>query len=322
MQKSDILRWILYRVSEHEDSPGDFAKRHEEVTSYSFFPCEDTSLISSTRCCETRKIKMAGQIYLLQMIDVDNCAAQGLTLNNMTDEIKILEEMSHDTISRTINHVVEEGVVCHSLHVFLEDVEGRKLSQIIGREPFIFDPKARRTTPPHGRLRIWLRQVCDALRYMHEIGCCHGDLRPENIVMDIETENIKITGICIISNAHLRKSKLSESGTCVRDQCRRRSGRRSSICCSYWSPERLNTGMHDSKDDMWAVGCTFAELIQGSRFTFAPADVDKLDLFDDLIERSPAMGPVVQQLLCDERVTRLTAEDVLCLPWLHDQVRA
>lgn len=39
--------------------------------------------------------------------------------------------------------------------------------------------------------RLYLKQLCEGLKYMHENGVCHRDLKPENIMLD-DKFNVKI----------------------------------------------------------------------------------------------------------------------------------
>ena len=278
---------------------------------FDFYPNKEKSLIMKRVYCETHKVEIHGNLFSLQITDEEKCSSYGLSLDDMIKEIKILGRLNHEFMGRYVNHFPHTNPV-PALCILMELTEGRKLSQIIGRSPFLFSAERKKdsdTVERHGRLSIWLRQLCDALECLHENEICHSDLRPENIFMNIDTEDLKITNICVLSNA-IRRSKS-------------RSRFHDTSASIYMSPERLESGTFDSQDDMWALGCIFAELIKGFRFETPLSLENKVNLsnfLDDLTTKSPSVGPIVCQLLSHNPAKRLNAKNTLKLPSLYVQV--
>ena len=96
-----------------------------------------------------------------------------------------------------------------------------------------------------------IRQTCEGLAYMHEMGYCHGDLKPENIMFQTNTKkyiNIKIIDFGL--------SKDITEGLCV-------TPRGTEI---YAAPEVLENKPYGVKSDCWSLGVLMYVLLCG----FAP----------------------------------------------------
>ena len=92
--------------------------------------------------------------------------------------------------------------------------------------------------------RFYMRQILEALNYIHNLGICHRDIKPENILIDAN-KHAKISDFGLsrfVTNAGLAKTPCG------------------SPC--YASPECIRGGSYDGrKSDMWSCGVlTFAML--------------------------------------------------------------
>ncbi|XP_048872682.1 calcium/calmodulin-dependent protein kinase type 1B isoform X2 [Brienomyrus brachyistius] len=83
-----------------------------------------------------------------------------------------------------------------------------------------------------------IRQVLEAVRYLHKLGIVHRDLKPENLLYDTPFEGSKI----VISDFGL--SKMEDQGVL------------STVCGSpgYVAPEILQQKKYGKAVDLWAVG--------------------------------------------------------------------
>lgn len=148
-------------------------------------------------------------------------------------------------------------------------------------KPLGFDPNA---TPPYlisefisgGSLRPWiaqrrisvpqsvnlLRQVLSALQFGHERNIVHGDIKPENILLE-ETAtasdfsapgSVKVTdfGVGLAANA------TTTSDANARTQA-------SSSGLAYVAPEQRDGAAPDAKSDIYAVGIVLFEMLTGER---------------------------------------------------------
>ena len=91
---------------------------------------------------------------------------------------------------------------------------------------------------------MYMKQILEGMRYVHEVGVTHRDLKPENILL---TED-GVIKICDFGSAKM----LNDSGLNT-----------PYIVSRYYRAPELILACSDysNKIDIWAIGCIFAELI-------------------------------------------------------------
>ena len=95
--------------------------------------------------------------------------------------------------------------------------------------------------------KIWIRQIADAVKYLHQQDICHRDLKLENLLLDVYM-NIKICDFGF-----------------VRDQCKHDMSKTYCGSKSYASPEILmGTPYEARKADIWAMGVILYIFVTGS----------------------------------------------------------
>ena len=87
-----------------------------------------------------------------------------------------------------------------------------------------------------------IRQVIDGLNHIHEYNVMHRDMKPDNIVLDGNNENLKIVDF--------------GSATFFPSQCTKEAGTE-----EYLAPEMWLEQKHDQRVDTWAVGVILYELL-------------------------------------------------------------
>ena len=100
---------------------------------------------------------------------------------------------------------------------------------------------------PAEEVRMYVYQICRALHSIHQQGICHRDIKPQNLLVDSESHDLKL---CDFGSAK---------------QLRRGEPNISYICSRYYRAPELIFGATDytTKIDMWSVGCVMAELFLG-----------------------------------------------------------
>jgi serine/threonine protein kinase len=66
-------------------------------------------------------------------------------------------------------------------------------------------------------LRLVLYKILDALTYIHERNICHRDIKPQNILCNLEKGIVKIIDFGVSKNMKLRgryEEMLTNTGTC------------------------------------------------------------------------------------------------------------
>ncbi|ENN80675.1 hypothetical protein YQE_02909, partial [Dendroctonus ponderosae] len=103
-------------------------------------------------------------------------------------------------------------------------------------------------------------QLFRSLAYIHSMGICHRDIKPQNLLLDPETGILKL---CDFGSAkHLVKGELNVSY----------------ICSRYYRAPELIFGAIDytTRIDVWSAGCVLAELLLGQPIFPGDSGVDQL----------------------------------------------
>ena len=179
---------------------------------------------------------------------------------------------------------------------------------------------------------IW--QLVDGLAYMHGQGFIHGDLKPQNLLIDV-AGNLKI--------ADFGLTRLQSSLHKVND---------SQVATLWYRPPEilLGTGHYSTPLDMWSVGCIILEMFYGKAFFQGNSEISQIyEIFQilgtpnddiwprctslpfyrqnfpkwnrkDFIELVPSLPKegceLVSQFLTYDPSRRLSARQALSNPWL------
>lgn len=102
--------------------------------------------------------------------------------------------------------------------------------------------------------------MCRALAHIHRSGICHRDIKPQNLLVNTETHQLKL---CDFGSA-----KVLVKG----------EPNISYICSRYYRAPELIFGATDYTQaiDVWSVGCVLAELLLGQPLFPGESGVDQL----------------------------------------------
>ena len=98
---------------------------------------------------------------------------------------------------------------------------------------------------PNIYVKLYAYQLLRAVAYIHSMGICHRDIKPQNVLVETETQTIKL---CDFGSA--KQLVLGEPNI-------------SYICSRYYRAPELIFGNteYDCSIDLWSVGCVIAELM-------------------------------------------------------------
>jgi len=109
-------------------------------------------------------------------------------------------------------------------------------------------------------VKLYIYQLCRALSYIHSLGVCHRDIKPQNLLLDPTSGVLKL---CDFGSAKI----LVKGETNV-----------SYICSRYYRAPELIFGAtnYTTSIDVWSMGCVLAELLIGQPLFPGDSGVDQL----------------------------------------------
>ncbi|KAK6057214.1 kinase domain protein [Cooperia oncophora] len=236
---------------------------------------------------------------LYQVISKERFSKKSNGVESMRAEVAILQRVCHSGIVR-LEFMCETK---DKIFVVMEKMNGDMLEMILSQAAGRLDERA---------TRFLLVQILSALKYLHNQGIAHCDLKPENVLLSETNTNFPQTKICdfgyarFIPESQFRKTIVGTP--------------------AYLPPEVLLRQGYNKSLDMWSVGViiyvtlsgTFpfnegeeiADQIQNAAFMF-PAE--------PWAEVSPAAIDLIQRLLRVKIEERLTIEQCLAHEWLKGE---
>jgi len=109
-------------------------------------------------------------------------------------------------------------------------------------------------------VKLYVYQVARSLAYIHQLGICHRDIKPQNLLLDPNSHVVKL---CDFGSAKMLVK--GESNIAY-------------ICSRYYRAPELIFGATDytTAIDTWSHGCVFAELLLGLPLFPGESNVDQL----------------------------------------------
>ncbi|ELU03128.1 hypothetical protein CAPTEDRAFT_112307, partial [Capitella teleta] len=213
----------------------------------------------------------------------------GSDLGRVRREIEIMSSLSHPHII-SIYEVFENA---DKIVLIMEHATGGEMYDFINDKMGLYDDEARK----------FFRQIVSAVKYLHQNGIVHRDLKLENILLDSEN-NVKIVdfGLANIYGG----SRLLET-----------------YCGSplYASPEIVNGLPYKGPEvDCWSLGVLLYTMVYGS-MPFDGSDFRKLrNLITEgayaQVEEASEAADLIHHLLTPDPTKRATVADICGHWWL------
>ncbi|XP_074106748.1 calcium/calmodulin-dependent protein kinase I isoform X1 [Cotesia typhae] len=273
-----------------------------------------TGAFSEVRLAESKE--KPGQMYAVKIIDKKALKGKEDSLEN---EIKVLRRFSETVTPQSGDGPIkssnsgERGWLTHpNIVQLLETFEDKHkvylvMELVTGGE--LFDRIVEKGSYTEKDASGLIRQVLEAVDYMHEQGVVHRDLKPENLLYYSPDEDSKI----MISDFGL--SKMEDSGIMA------------TACGTpgYVAPEVLAQRPYGKAVDVWSIGVISYILLCG----YPPFyDENDANLFAQILKGefefdspywddiSDSAKDFIHKLMCVKVEDRYTCKQALAHPWI------
>lgn len=218
-------------------------------------------------------------------------------------EIEILMKVEHPNIIKIYEYYIDEI----NYYLIIEYVSGGELFDFISRDTSFTEHKIKKI----------MKQIFQALSYLHSNNIVHRDIKCENILIECSDDNGDNNDFNI---------KLIDFGTC--NYISKNEHLTVKVGSPYYiAPEVLERN-YNNKCDIWSAGVLLYILLIG----FPPFNGKTQDDIFNSIQRgtintqlpewnklSSLTKDFLLQLLCNDSTLRLSAQECLKHPWLQDE---
>ena len=174
-----------------------------------------------------------GRTVALKVIRPDLAGNQAI-IDRFKQELILATQVTHRNVVRIYDLGESEGMK----FITMEFVEGEDLRTVIQEKTKL---------PPMEAVEI-MQQVCRALEAAHAVGVIHRDLKPQNIMLDVN-------GRVVVMDFGLARTLggdgMTQSGALVGTM-------------EYMSPEQALARELDQRSDIFSLGVIFYELLSGA----------------------------------------------------------
>uniref|UniRef100_A0A493TQ39 Protein kinase domain-containing protein n=1 Tax=Anas platyrhynchos platyrhynchos TaxID=8840 RepID=A0A493TQ39_ANAPP len=221
------------------------------------------------------------------------------------DQVLVKKEISILNISRHRNilYLHESFESLEELVMIFEFISGVDIFERISTASFELNER---------EIVSYVRQVCDALEFLHRHSIGHFDIRPDNIIYFTRRSSV----IKIVEFGQARQLKPGDSF------------RLQFTSPEYYAPEVHHHDLVSTATDMWSVGALTYILLSGINPFIAETNQQVIEnilnaeySFDDEAFKDISIEAMdfIDRLLVKERKARMTAAEALNHVWLKQQ---
>lgn len=250
--------------------------------------------------------RVTGQQFAVKIVDVAKfTACPGLSAEALKREATVCHMLKHPHVIELLETYSSEGM----LYMVFEFLDGSDLcSEILRRASagFVYSE----AVASH-----YMRQILEAVRYCHDMGIVHGDVKPHCVLLASKENSapVKLGGFGVAVQL-LPGCDMVASGGRVGTP-------------SFMAPEMVKGEPYGRPADMWSAGVLLFVLLGGSLPFYGTKD----RLYQSIAAGQPYMKAavwrhvsaeaqdLVHRLLDCDPASRITAADALAHPWVKDR---
>jgi beta-lactam-binding protein with PASTA domain/tRNA A-37 threonylcarbamoyl transferase component Bud32 len=181
-------------------------------------------------------------VYLVEDQQLGRRVALKLLYRHLAEDVQFVERFRREASSAAglqhphIVSIFDRGEWNGTYYIAMEYVEGHTLKEVV---------RERGPAPPEAASDIVL-QILRAARFAHQRGVVHRDLKPQNVLIDLDGR-VQVTDFGI---ARAGASDMTETGSIMGT-------------AQYLSPEQAQGRPVDARSDLYSIGIILYELLTG-----------------------------------------------------------
>ncbi|KAI9599090.1 kinase-like domain-containing protein [Syncephalis fuscata] len=188
---------------------------------------------------------MCGDVMAVKQVEVPQIQSkrqmekQEQMILKLYEEIKLMKDLDHINIVQYLGFEVDARYI----NIFLEYIPGGSILSMVRKMGCGF---------PMPVTRSFARQILCGLKYLHESGIVHRDIKGANILVDLH-------GTCKISDFGVSRRREYAEAYEERQLSYQAQG------SVFWmAPEVVKQRDYSAKVDIWALGCVMVEMISAN----------------------------------------------------------
>lgn len=226
------------------------------------------------------------QLRMNVAIKIIDTSQEGVNIENVHREITHLKLLNHPYVVKLYEVIEIEKII----YIVMEFIPNGTLYQEIQHKGRI----------PESKTRLYIAQILQAVKYIHENNIMHRDIKAENILVDN------------MNTIRLNDFGLSNESTLA-----------TTVCGTpiYTSPEVILRQEYSEKTDIWNVGVLMYFSLTG----YFPFDEESLVRLMQMIvhetlqfgdEIGPSARDLLMKLLAKDQHIRISVDEALKHPWI------